>query len=232
MSRKVTRADFRAWNEEMVGKYDQDVYWSKGAWPIRLVERLRIRSILRLLRSASSDTVAEVGCGTGNVLREISGRRCLGMDISSQLLTRAREKCGGRAHVLAADAEFLPLRTGSVDRLLCTEVLEHVLDPAAVLREFGRVTRGGGRVVISVPNERVINAWKRRLLRSRVLQRLVWKRSAYKMPEDMTDEWHLHVFDRATLEAIIPSTLQLATLRTIPSRLLPIRFLVALTRKE
>jgi ubiquinone/menaquinone biosynthesis C-methylase UbiE len=232
MSRKVTRSDFRAWNEEMVSKYDQDLYWSKGAWPIRLVERLRVQSILRLLRTTPSETAVEVGCGTGNVLRRISGGRCLGIDISSQLLTRAREKCGDGVHVLAADAECLPLRTGSVDKLLCTEVLEHVLEPAAVLREFSRVTRKGGTVVISVPNERVINAWKRRLFRSRVLQRLVWRRSQYQMPEDMTDEWHLHVFDRATLESVIPSTLRIATLRMIPSRLLPIRFLVAMTRED
>ena len=47
--------------------------------------------------------------------------------------------------------EALPFPDGSFDAVLCTEVLEHVPDPAQVLREFKRVTRPGGRVFITVP---------------------------------------------------------------------------------
>lgn len=50
---------------------------------------------------------------------------------------------------LKAAAEELPLADGSVDVALCIQVLEHVDDPQAVVRELARVTAGGGRVLLS-----------------------------------------------------------------------------------
>ena len=48
-------------------------------------------------------------------------------------------------------ADCLPLPEASLDSILCTEVLEHVPDPLAVWREFHRVLRPGGRVLLSTP---------------------------------------------------------------------------------
>lgn len=45
----------------------------------------------------------------------------------------------------------LPFTDGSFDGAVCTEVLEHVVDPIAVLREIARVVRPGGRVLVTVP---------------------------------------------------------------------------------
>lgn len=45
--------------------------------------------------------------------------------------------------------EALPLEDGSFDVVLCTQVLEHVDDPAAAVRELHRVTAPGGRVIAS-----------------------------------------------------------------------------------
>ena len=52
-------------------------------------------------------------------------------------------------HVAAADA--LPLGDGVVDGLVCTQVLEHVPDPAAALAEFRRVLRPGGMLWVTTP---------------------------------------------------------------------------------
>jgi len=45
----------------------------------------------------------------------------------------------------------VPLPDASLDAILCTEVLEHVTDPVAVVREFARLIKPGGRVLLTAP---------------------------------------------------------------------------------
>jgi len=48
-------------------------------------------------------------------------------------------------------ADAVPLPDGSMDSILCTEVLEHVRNPLAVWREFNRLLRPGGKVLLATP---------------------------------------------------------------------------------
>jgi SAM-dependent methyltransferase len=48
-------------------------------------------------------------------------------------------------------ADRIPLPDNSLDSILCTEVLEHVPDPLAVWREFHRLLRPGGKVLLATP---------------------------------------------------------------------------------
>jgi SAM-dependent methyltransferase len=48
-------------------------------------------------------------------------------------------------------ADRLPFRDGELERIVMTEVLEHVPDPAAALKEIRRVLKAGGRLCLSVP---------------------------------------------------------------------------------
>jgi len=52
---------------------------------------------------------------------------------------------------LIGDARFLPVAGGSVDVVLCTQVIEHIPEPVAVLQEIFRVLRPGGTLILSVP---------------------------------------------------------------------------------
>lgn len=52
----------------------------------------------------------------------------------------------------ACPADQIPVEAGSFDSVLCTEVLEHVPDPKAVWREFHRILRPGGQVLLCTPS--------------------------------------------------------------------------------
>mgnify|MGYP001370262344 CR=1 FL=1 len=58
---------------------------------------------------------------------------------------------GARDADVIADLHDLPVADGSFDAVVCTEVLEHVAEPARVLDELARVLRPGGTVLITVP---------------------------------------------------------------------------------
>ena len=59
--------------------------------------------------------------------------------------------CRARTAAITASADAMPLRETSFDVVLLTQVLEHVLRPAAVLTEIARVLRPGGTLFATVP---------------------------------------------------------------------------------
>ena len=52
---------------------------------------------------------------------------------------------------IKSDITAIPLDNNAVDAILCTEVFEHIPDPLAALREFQRLLKPGGYLVITVP---------------------------------------------------------------------------------
>jgi SAM-dependent methyltransferase len=57
----------------------------------------------------------------------------------------------GARVTLAGDALALPFSDGHFDRVLASEILEHIVDDAAVIAEIARVTKPGGLVAVTVP---------------------------------------------------------------------------------
>ncbi len=102
--------------------------------------------------SLEGKRVLDLGCGVGEYVRAFArrGADALGCDIELPRLREARRR--GTVDVLAGAGEMLPLRDGSLDVAVLNEVIEHVSDERATLREVGRVLAPGGVCVIFAPN--------------------------------------------------------------------------------
>jgi len=101
-----------------------------------------------------AEVVADVGANDGRAYFEFGigkGKVFIGIDVSRLLLLEFKRRVPGQT-ALQADGACLPLRDDSVDFLFCTETLEHIPDPARAIREFARVLRPGGRLMIQSPN--------------------------------------------------------------------------------
>jgi SAM-dependent methyltransferase len=106
------------------------------------------------------DRLLDVGCGEGRhcfgALER--GARVVGVDLDlaalrmahGPLRARARER-NGFGVVLRGDAFHLPFPDASFDRVICSEVMEHVHDYRAAARELARLLRPGGSAAVTVP---------------------------------------------------------------------------------
>jgi SAM-dependent methyltransferase len=170
----ATGIDFKpgtaAWAEWVKDYYrDVETYdWVDVADNLRGLEaffhRNRARAVRRLTaRYALADgPILDAGCGTGLNLRHLPAGST-GIDINPRNVELIRTRLPNH-NVIEGDIEAMPFADGTFATVLCTEVLEHVPDPAAAIREFRRVLRPGGVLIGSVPARSLV--WKLRFLSS------------------------------------------------------------------
>jgi len=106
--------------------------------PTRLVRKKEEALINRF----ASGTILDFGCGTGVHLEE----GVIGLDISREMLKKARK----RSPFLAQADENLPLKSNSIDTIFCFFTVFNMVDVQAVEKEFSRVLKPGGRILLSV----------------------------------------------------------------------------------
>lgn len=214
--------DVFRWNEAMVRRYDIERYYAEAAAPVRWIEERRIRAVVELADRAPGDRVLDVGCGVGHVLERFGPRNVVGVDLSPTMLSGARRRLGPDPGLVRAFAERLPFPESAFDVVVCTEVLEHTMEPRSTLRELARVASPGGRIVISIPNEPVIERLKRACR---------WIPGARRLRENLAEvenPWHLHRIGPAVVRRHARGVAVIERIRRIPLRLLPIRYALLL----
>ena len=147
-------------------------YASPSFWDARYHQR-RFAAICEMLEGplSSATSFLDVGAGTGEYLQFARARgvaQVSGIDLSFNYCRREKAIAEG-VQVMQASGDALPLQTGSIDVVLCSEVIEH-LPPALAVKsvlELGRVARR--TIVTTTPNR---SAAVRRLARSVVPNRV------------------------------------------------------------
>lgn len=206
-------------NDEFARAHDIDAYYDESSFLIRTIEQARLRIIRDMMGAGPGDRILEVGCGGGHVLRMFRESRLTGVDVSGEMLAKAEKNLSGYdARLLKGDLAELDLPDASFDGIVCTEVLEHTVDPEHILGQIKRLARPGARIVITFPNDNLINGIKGVIRRSRLTVLPPFRRIAWG-----GDHYHLHVWSMSEMRALLSKYFVLVDERHALSRLFPIR---------
>ncbi|HEY1015208.1 MAG TPA: methyltransferase domain-containing protein [Herpetosiphonaceae bacterium] len=177
------RPDYESWREKRLW---QERYQGER---LKLIEtfggELAGRRILEISCGMGGTLVALAQAGADPVATEFNREYCA-------IAQRRGERHGLNLPILNAVGERIPFADDSFDLAICWDIVEHVQDPLAMLRELRRVVRPGGRVLLTI-----INRWAWRdphyhirglnLLPRPLADRLVRRRAATKQEMGLQD---------------------------------------------
>lgn len=118
----------------------------------------RVRTIFEWIAPEDGDRILDIPCGRGfymNMLRYAYEVEVIGADLDWDVMLKAQTNLNGRYGPVPlhhASIYELPYATNTFDSAIASEVLEHLDDDVAGLREIYRVLKPGGVVAITVPN--------------------------------------------------------------------------------
>jgi SAM-dependent methyltransferase len=145
------------------------------------------------LRGRPPGLVLDVGCYDGQFTRRAIDGKVIGVDVALEALRAARARCvqGVRAQVEVA----LPFADEIFATVIAAEVIEHVFDTEAVIRELARVLRPGGWLALTTPNLVALSG----------RAQLVLGRSPHNVEFDASDgtSGHIRYFTFDTLEVLL-----------------------------
>ncbi|MFZ0214279.1 MAG: methyltransferase domain-containing protein [Candidatus Acidiferrales bacterium] len=114
--------------------------------------------MLAMMRFARDETVLDVGCGGGWLVRELAARipqgRVLGIDVSDDMVERARVASAlakiGNAEFMVSSVDAIPREANAFDKVISVESSYYWPDPAAGIREIFRVLKPSGSAWILI----------------------------------------------------------------------------------
>jgi ubiquinone/menaquinone biosynthesis C-methylase UbiE len=126
----------------------------------RYFQRRKTAAIKKLLRASDGEIILDIGCGSGVQIMALnvnSPKFLIGTDISLDALIYAKNKNITGSEFVRCDAQHLPFKSHSIDKIICAEVIEHLNKPKLMIDETQRILKNNGSIVITTPNE--ISIW-------------------------------------------------------------------------
>jgi 2-polyprenyl-3-methyl-5-hydroxy-6-metoxy-1,4-benzoquinol methylase len=154
------------------------------------------RPDLQALVPEDAQRILDVGCGTGSLLVSLKARQgaeVSGIELMLEAAAQARERLDRFAQLDLDGLDELPFERAYFDVAIFGDVLEHLRDPARLLRAVRGHLRPSGRIVCSVPN---VKHWT-------VLAPLLLEDRFTYTDEGLLDRTHVHFFTLRELEAML-----------------------------
>lgn len=151
-----TKAELRAYYEHKAETLNELALTYENTNPYkRFFYRARSDAILAALAPLNpGEFVLDVGAGSGYYGQQMSaaGANAVLMDLSRTVLEQARAAGTNAVGYVCCDASAMPFAPKSFDKVLCTEVLEHLPDAPQALLECARVMQDDGELVVTTPS--------------------------------------------------------------------------------
>lgn len=130
--------------ENLAHRYEDNHYYTH---PIGISRK---NKVLMMLNPQKNDMICDLGCGDGNLSKGIvkKVKEVYGVDISPTRVRRANKK-GIKA--ICGDVCSIPFKSDCFEKVICSEVIEHIIEPRKLLREISRILRREGIAVLTVP---------------------------------------------------------------------------------
>lgn len=209
--------DFPTWNEQQFQKFHAANERSQHPNPIiRWITGHRVTTVIKLIDAQKTDNIVEIGCGSGAILQGIQKGKITGIDLFDTALTVARKLLPPTTILLKADAQKTTLASNKYNKIICTEVLEHLPEPQKVIMEMLRIGNPDSHFVISVPNQPLIDFLTRIICIFRPFVKHFFHGC------DMHADWHLHKFTPQLFKQLTRNKLHILKIIRSPNSLLPL----------
>jgi SAM-dependent methyltransferase len=117
----------------------------------------RVQTIFEWIDPKDDDLILDMPCGRGfylNMFRYVSKAKLIGAELDEDVIEKARNNVGHLPHIMLNRSNIyaLPYADNTFDGAILSEILEHIDDDVAGLKEILRVLKPGGIAAITVPN--------------------------------------------------------------------------------
>ncbi len=151
-------------------------------------KRIKIPILLKELGIKPTDIVLDIGCGSGiltKLIAEKGAKQVVGLDASKNNLKFASKNKYKNQKFVFGDALALPFKDMYFDKVLATEIIEHLDDDVKFVDEIERVLKKGGYAVITTPCTKpaISLEWLRKLMGIDYSKAFGHKRAGYREEE-------------------------------------------------
>jgi len=167
---------------------------------------LVLKTINHLVQKNGVVRVAEIGCGSCNVLgdTQLNSAQKVGIDFSKQMLETSKKNYEEIA-LVNGDSNFLPLKDNQFDLVLCLGVVQYIQSYADAIRELSRILKPEGCLILTVPSKHsIFNIYRKIWHHSPFylgMKSLIYK--MLKVHRAVRRQYKMHYFDIEEIDSIL-----------------------------